>query len=383
MRYAHWLLRVCPVLIAAGSVLAAADSRIAPWIPASDIDEWSVEMYCGNPSGGPFAQGPKNATSLSGIVVFDSQGNGYIAQTHCVVVVTRDGQARILTGQPGLAGDSDGPPGKATFGQIYDIALVNDNLLYVADSGGMTLRRIARVDGVWQTTTVAGVAGVMGHRDGPAGTSIIGQVFDSIVADEKGAVYLFDGDWIRKYADGVLTTLNPDGGTGYVNGPLRAAKFAHSQGSAHGLTYDGHGCLYVADKVNMCIRKIDLGKGDVSTFAGVLPGVEKVMTRDGPATEARFHPGGGPNIIYYNARHNIFLCHSDDESRMRIIREEKDGWVMHSFATPGQRGKLTGPLADCVGGIVCGVDAEGHVYVRGSGCIRVVKKTGANKGAGK
>ena len=53
--------------------------------------------------------------------------------------------------------------------------------------------------------------------------------------------------------------------------------------------------LFVADKANIAIRKVDLKTGMVTTFAGRGPGDPRGEPRDGKALEAGFHPGGGPN----------------------------------------------------------------------------------------
>jgi hypothetical protein len=349
MKALRWLILVLPLMVAATCV--PAGERDPAVIPMAGTENWKVETYCGNPRVRAFLPGDKLQTALTGAVVFDSQGNGYVAAETFVAVVTRDGRADVLAGQPGLAGCTDGPPGRATFGNAIDIALVSDSLLYVADAANFALRRIERVGGVWQTETVAGVPGVPGHRDGPGRKAMFMSVFDSLTTDGSGAIYLFDGDWLRKFENGTVTTLNPDGGTGYANGPLRSARFAHSQGSRHGLTCDAQGNLYVADKVNMAIRKVDLVKGEVATFAGTLPGVPKDRPRDGPALEARFHPGGGPNIIFYDKKNDRFFVHSDDEDALRVIFKDKDGWSVNTLL-PGTRCAL------------CGVDADGNVYIK-------------------
>ena len=370
-----WLVAGLLLVMLVGSVPAKADG---PFILMDGIDDWRAEIFCGNPAVRGFVQGPKLQGAASGIIVFDSQGNGYVACESFVQVVSKDGQARILTGQPDITGNTDGPPGVATFGNAIDIAIANDNLLFVADAANLTLRKIERrPDGRWHTTTVAGVPGVKGHRDGPGRQALFMSVFDSLTIDANGVVFLFDGDWIRTFDNGVVTTLNPEGGTGYENGPLTKARFAHSQGRQHGLTCDGKGNLYVADKVNMAIRKVDLTNSEVTTFAGVLPGLPKDRPRDGKALDARFHPGGGPNMIFYNARLDALICRSDDESAIRII---KDGYMKTFGPGPGKHEAEVGPWKDAAGGVPCGIDSDGNVYVMGSGCIRVVKQT---KGTGK
>ena len=107
----------------------------------------------------------------------------------------------------------------------------------------------------------------------------------------------------------------------------------------------------------MAIRKVDLKAGEVSTFAGTLPGVKKIMTRDGPATEARFHPGGGPDIIFYDRKGDRFFCRSDDETSSRVIVRDGDGWCVRTFMP----------------GTICGVDSAGNVYLPGAGGIQVAR----------
>jgi len=269
MRRIKWLTAVFVLVVAHMS--ATTVSGQSQTILVEDADEWEIDTYCGNPRVQTFVPGDKFRTALSGMLVFDSAGNGYVTAGTFIAIVTKDGLADVLTGQPGFAGNTDGPPGRATFGNAIDIALVNDNLLYVVDAANFTLRKIKRIDGVWQTGTVAGVPGVQGRRDGPGRQALFTSTFDSLCVDEAGAVYLFSGDFIRKFENGVVTTLNDQGGTGYVNGPLREARFYHSQGAFRGLAYDGKGSLYVADKANIAIRKVDLKKGEVSTFAGRSP----------------------------------------------------------------------------------------------------------------
>ena len=364
------------LMLLLGSASAALSAAEEPKTILMDgIDDWRAEMFCGSPAVRGFVQGPKLQGAVPGILAFDSQGNAYAACETFIQIITRDGQARLLTGAPDIVGNTDGPPGKATFGNAIDIALVNDDLLYVVDAANLTLRRLQRRGGVWHTETVAGVPGVKGHRDGPGRQALFTTPFESLAADEKGVIYLLDGDWLRKYENGAVTTLN--GGSGYRNGPLGQALFQRSQGRQHGLTYDGRGNLYLADKLNMAIRKVDLRKQEVTTVAGTPPDVPKDRPRDGPALEARFHPGGGPNMIFYNPVHDCLIARSDDESVIRII---KDGWMKTFGPAPGRHDALVGPWKAVSGGVPCGIDAAGSVYVMGSQCIRAVRCT---KGAGK
>ena len=362
------------VMLLAG---AAAFALPPGYILTEDIDDWEVRPFCGSPLVRFFLQGAKLEGGASGIVVFDSQGTAYVACGSFIQVVTPAGSARILTGAPGVTGSTDGPPWKTTFGDAYDIAIADDETLYVVDRVNFTLRRIRkRADGVWHTSTVAGVPGKKGHRDGPAKQALFTVPFDGIAMGEDGAVYLLDGNWLRKLENGVVTTLNA--GTGRRDGPLREAKFDRIMGGRHTLTADGRGNLYVADRWSMSIRKVDLKAKTVTTIAGVRPGEQKGRPKDGPALAARFHPGGGPVVVFYNRKHDFLLVRSADEGGR--IRKIAGGFVKTFGPAPGggQR-PLVGPWRGAAGGSPAGVDAKGNVYIGGSQCIRVIEKKGDGK----
>jgi hypothetical protein len=358
-----------PVLGACSLAAAAPKERI---IYNEDAIDWEVSVYCGKRGVKTFIPGDKYRTSLTGMMVMDSKGNGYVAAGSFIAIVTPEGNADVLTGHPDLPGNTDGPPGRATFGNAIDLALVNDDLMYVADAANFTLRELRQRDGVWHTKTVAGVPGVKGHRDGRGKKALLSPVFDSVVAGEDGVVYFACGDWLRTFDDGVVTTLNPEGGHGYANGPLRAARFCRSQGRARGLALDGKGNLYVADKVNACIRRVDLERGVVSTLAGRLPDEPRAMPRDGSAREARFHPGGGPTTMVYDRMRDRLVVHVDDERTIRVLSEGRSGWIVRSLGRRRQ-----GPDGFRVGsnaGVPAGVDAAGNLYFSRGGHITVLRK---------
>jgi len=363
-RTVRWLACGAALVFAVTSAVAAPT-----WIPMDNVDAWHAKMFCGSPAVKWFVQGPKFEGGVAGIIRFDSRGTAYVPAGTFIQEIRGD-TVRVLTGAPDITGNTDGPPGAATFGNAIDLALVNDDLMYVVDAANFTLRRLERTDGVWVTTTVAGVPRVKGHRDGPGKQALFTNPFESIAVDEKGVVYVCDGDWLRRFEKGTVTTLNA--GNGYVNGPLAKARFSRSQGRRGGMCYDGKGHLYIADKLNMAIRKVDLKKGEVTTIAGVLPGVKKTRPRDGKALDARFHPGGGPNMAFWNPVEQFLIVRSDDERGIRVI---KDGWVKTFGGVPGRRRQRVGPWREVSGGVPYGADRWGNVYVSGGG-IRIVSKKG-------
>jgi len=356
--------------IACLSVLPLAAA--SPVIPVEDLDDWRVERFCGNPGNRGFVQGDRAETGSPGMMAFDSQGNAYVACGTFIEQIARDGKVRLVAGTPGITGHNDGPPAQATFGGACDVALADDATLYVIDGLNFTLRRLRKRDNLWHTETLAGQPGKQGHQDGQGTGVLFTAPFDSITMGPKGVVYLMDGDWLRRFENGAVVTLNA--GRGRRDGPLAQAQFDRIMGAGHCLAWDGASNIYVADRWNMAIRKIDLDKNDVSTFAGRLPGAETgPAPRDGPVFDARFHAGGGPCTAFFNRKLGYLLVISADEGGMRRVH---DGYIK-TFGPLGSRSApFTGNARQAAGGGPCGIDADGNVYIFGGDCIRVMKKTG-------
>jgi hypothetical protein len=328
------------------------------------VDDWHLEWWSGGPKAKGFVQGPRSECSLGGQLAFDSKGNAYVACGTFITMIPGEGTVRIVAGTPGVKGCTDGPPWKATFSGVSNIEM-HKGILYVLDATNLAVRKLENRNGGWHTTTVAG---------GP-GKKVFHPPFDGLAVDENGVVYVMSGDYLKKIEKGTVTTLNA--GSGRDDGPLAKARFRRAMGGGHCLTYDGEGSLYVADRWNQAIRKVDLRKGEVSTVAGVLPGKKWGSPHDGPAFEARFHGGGGPCSIHYNRKHKFALVKAADEGNR--IRWVGKGFVKTFGGWSKKGSSFTGPLRSSTGGGVCGMDVEGNVYIRGGGGIRIARKKGAGQ----
>ncbi|ANI89960.1 hypothetical protein A9P82_12085 [Arachidicoccus ginsenosidimutans] len=91
---------------------------------------------------------------------------------------------------------------------------------------------------------------------------------DGLALDGQGNLYVASGSYSTIYkiilSTGEISTLAGNGGQGLTNGFGTAATFNYPSG----LTFDGHGNLYVADLFNDAIRKIVIATGQVTTLAG-------------------------------------------------------------------------------------------------------------------
>ena len=106
-------------------------------------------------------------------IVVDSAGNLYVSEgsswdgsdttNHTIRKITPDGTVTTLAGAAGQTGSSDGPGTIARFNMPKGMGVDAAGVLFVADFGGNTVRKIAP-DGY--VTTLAGSAGTTGSTDG-------------------------------------------------------------------------------------------------------------------------------------------------------------------------------------------------------------------------
>src|SRR5262249_36772656 len=176
--------------------------------------------------------------------------------------------------------------------------------------------------------------GIPGGENGPVATAS----FDrprTITVSPGGVVYVVEGpiaNRIRKIEGGIVSTLsrNPPG---YEDGPLSTALFNGPEGIAS----DHAGNLYVADRLNHRIRKIDTAAGNVTTIAGPFGSEPLQGWADGGFPGALFnHPTGiavdaGDNNVYVSGLHRI----------RRIPLSTDD--IVHTVAAVGIAGFADGP----------------------------------------
>jgi hypothetical protein len=184
-----------------------------------------------------------------------------------------------------------------------------------------------------------GAAKVRRLDDGIGNEVTFHYLHSNVAADSAGNAYVVDADFLRRIApDGRVETLNPYGGTGPPAGtkeePLRSARFRLIMGG--GICLGGDGNIYVADRWNHCIRKVDLTKKSVSVVVG--PGRGYV---DGPAASAGFHDS--PGYIVYDPYRDRFYTNGVDDWGLRTL----EGGRMKTIAGGGRANSATrGPARE-------------------------------------
>jgi sugar lactone lactonase YvrE len=223
-----------------------------------------------------FADGTGSAASFNspnGIAV-DSSGNVYVADTnnHRIRKITPAGVVSTFAGS-GSPGFAEGTGTAARFNSPWGIAIDDSGTLYVADSSNNRIRTIS---------PAAEVGTLAEAGDGTSFNYPYG-----IAVDTAGNVYVADG-FTHKISmidyNGNVSTLAGSGSQGAVDAIGVEASFKNPSG----LAVDSGGNIYVADKGNFKIRRID-ANGNVTTYAGT--GTQGWL--DGPPAEAKFASPAG------------------------------------------------------------------------------------------
>ncbi|PRQ07877.1 NHL domain-containing protein [Enhygromyxa salina] len=194
---------------------------------------------------------------------------------------TLDAIAGAADGVVGTVGDEGdgGPAVDALFIQLDGIAVTPDDTIYVSDSLANRVRKIEA--GV--ITTVAGTGEPAYSGDGGPGAEAALHWPTALELDPDGNLYIVDtfNHAIRRLApDGSISTVVGSGveGSGGDGGPATQAQL----NEPFGLARDEDGTLYVGDRSNFRVRRVD-PDGIITTIAGT--GVQG-PGQPGPATQS-------------------------------------------------------------------------------------------------
>ncbi len=250
-----------------------------------------VTTVAGTPGKSGSADGPAAKAQFAGIggVAIDSAGNLFVADSgnYTIRKITPAGVVSTFAGLAGTRGDTDGT---GTAARLYDpqnLAIDSADNIYVPDGAGNVVRKITPAGVV---TTLAG-SGATGSADG---TGLAAQFNNptGIAVDPRGIVYVADNgnNTVRRIAPGgVVTTL---AGIPQVSGNTDGdGKLASFYGPA-GVGIDSSGNVYVADSRNNTIRMIS-PSGFVTTVAGLSGDADSI---DGLGGTARFNSPGDVTI---------------------------------------------------------------------------------------
>jgi len=191
----------------------------------------------------------------------------------------------VGTGEKGFAGDG-GPAQAALLNGPFDVAFDSAGNLFFSDTFNHRIRRVDARTGTITTIAGNGEAGYAGDG-GPAVQASLNEPY-GIAIDRAGNIFVADrlNRRVRRIdaANGTITTLAGTGEPAYSGdgGPAARAGLAEPNGLA--LDADERH-LYIADVADHRVRSVDLSSGAIATFAGT--GAPEHGGDDGPVAEAR------------------------------------------------------------------------------------------------
>ena len=171
-------------------------------------------------------------------------------------------------------------------------------------------------------STIAGSSSTSSMGDGGPATAAGITEPQCITYDRSGNLYItdFTSSRVRKVdPSGIITTVAGPGTVGTIGdgGAATAANLQYPQGIA----CDTFGNVYVSDRNNYRIRKIDVSTGIMSTIAGIGTTVFAGSGDGGPATAAQFNT---PFDIAFDKAGNLYIA---DNSAHNIRKVDASGTI--------------------------------------------------------
>ena len=261
------------------------------------------------------------------------------------------------TGRAGYDGDG-GQAAEAALDQPFHCDLDGHGSLYVAEAANHCVRKLDLATGVITTVAGCGAAGYSGDG-GPATQAAMNEPY-AVQVDANGDLYIVDrlNAAVRRVdaATGVITTVAGTGEKGYGGdgGPGVRARMREP----NDCWLDGSGGLLIADIQDQRVRRLDLRSGVIDTFAGT---GDRARTGDGgPAAEAGID---GARAVCGDSEGNIYICEREGNG----LRKVDARGTITTVAGTGERGYAgdggTASNATFDGPKAVRCDDEGNVFV--------------------
>ncbi len=235
-------------------------------------------------------------------IVEDRWGNVFVSDStaHTIRKITPDGRTSTFAGQAYATGSTDGPGGFARFNSPTGMAIASNGDIYVADAAN---HRIRRISGAGNVSTVVGSVG--GYADGPAASALL-RYPTSLCFDASDNLYIVDtnNNLIRRLdRSGVVTSMaGLPGVGGHRDGNGRNAILSN----VRDITRVASGDFYFSENSLFdWLRKLTPG-GDVTTLLRDIPPTPLTADSDGlvyyRAAETLYSlsPGGSKNRLTWS-----------------------------------------------------------------------------------
>jgi streptogramin lyase len=268
------------------------------------------------------------------------------------------------TGTAGFSGDGRSPL-EAELDQPFGVIRGADGLIYFCDTGNHRVR-VIEADGTIATAAGSGISGYSGDG-GPAEQASLREPYE-IRFDRDGNLFIVERlNHVVRKVDAKTRLISTVAGTGKPGfsgdgGPGPKAQL----NEPHSIQFDPAGNLYICDIRNHRVRRVDPATGIITTFSGT---GEAKMAEDGSAfSKASLN---GPRALDFDAEGNLWLALREGNAVYKF--DLKAGTLHHIAGTGGKpgysgdgrsakRAVLGGPKGICIApsGDVYIADTESH-----------------------
>lgn len=278
-----------------------------------------------------------------------------------------------------------GAPGRSDreVNNPYGLAIGPDGALYFCDLDNQQIRRLDLR--THRTSVVAGNGekGLSGDGGQAAAASL--NMPHEIQFDADGHLYIAERDnHVVRKVDGRTGVISTFAGTGVAGFSGDGGPAAHAQlRQPHSIAVDAASGLLICDIGNHRIRRVAFSTGAIETYAGT---GERAATPDGAPVKGT--PLNGPRTMAFDRDGNLYLALREGNAIYRIA--SRAATIHHVAGTgvqgysgdggPGRLATLAGPKGLAFGGgFLFVADTENHVIRRveiQSGIITTVLGTG-------
>jgi len=310
-------------------------------------------------------------------VVFDASGNMLIADyvNNCIREVNQEtGIITTIagTGTAGYNGDSRLAT-EANLNRPCDIALEASDNIYIADVANHRIRKITKSTGM--ITTIAGTGTQGFNGDGILAINANLNNPSSIALDSEGNLVFTDkyNQRVRKvdFTTGMISTIAGNGTAGFLGDGTPASGGGVQLNSPIFVRFDASWNMYIADMLNDRIRRVDGLTGIITTVAG--NGTRTYAGDLGLATAASLY---GPHGIAFDHAGHMYIGDRFN-GRVRKV-DAVTGMIItiaggQTVAFPGLGDGGPAPAA-CLDGLWgLAFDSKGNLYIANFQYCRIRK----------
>ncbi|HEU5292386.1 MAG TPA: hypothetical protein VFU05_17185, partial [Cyclobacteriaceae bacterium] len=279
--------------------------------------------------GGPATNAKLNSPNG---VAFDQHGHILVVDHTNARVRTINKNTGVITtlagnGVAGFSGDG-GPATAAQLNSPTGVHVVQNGHILIVDHANMRIRKVDK-NGIITTVAGNGIAGFSGDG-GPATMASLNNP-SGVCSDQAGNIFIADkgNGRVRKIdTNGNITTVAGGGLLGIL-GDGGLATLA-SLNSPTGVAIDNNGHLLIVDHANARIRKVNINTGIITTIAG-----NGILGFSGDGLLATLANLNSPTHVFVNSNNHIHIV---DQANMRIRKIDANTGIITTVVGNGVAG---------------------------------------------